>query len=224
MFHEEGEDGAYVEEEEELTDMENEEGGGDDLSSEGEGSSIQDPFTCVQRTEVGHLVVHVPAGKTEELVIDEGLVCGNWDGGGGGGGGRGREDDEQVWRLKLPDRWKHGQDVAVSNSLADSNDMTAEEQRTLDSGRKDASSSLTHPCLPPPLPLSILPLPSSPTSAFPVEMQTHGQSTAYSHTSASPSASSPSPALTPSLFSGVPPTIHFPLPYENCKQSSCVHC
>ena len=33
----------------------------------------------------------------------------------------------------------------------------------------------------------------------------------------------PSPALTPSLFPGcLPPTIHFPMPYENCEWCVCV--
>ena len=45
-----------------------------------------------------------------------------------------------------------------------------------------------------------------------------GHSTEVMESGGTPRGSDqPSPPLTPSLFSGFPPTIHFPLPHENCE-------
>ena len=65
--------------------------------------------------------------------------------------------------------------------------------------------------------------------------RTYGETSAEGDVSAAMGVSTPrgsdqpSPALTPSLFPGyLPPTIHFPMPYENCEwyvyAALCVYC
>ncbi len=209
---------TYEEEEEELTDLEGE----DDLSVEEDSRGIRDPLTCVQRAERS-LVVHVPAGETKDLIADENDGSSAATGGGGG-------NVKQVWRLKLPTREKPSKGVPESSSFSTNtaSDIAEIDEKPLtrDSGQggvsqflhcgvADREQKLTHLSLSPP-PVHHSPSPSPSPSSPAREIRTHGQVTAASYTS-SPPPSSPSPALTPSLFPGVPPTIHFPLPDEDCE-------
>ena len=206
---------------EELTDLEEDEEDAD--GSVGEASSIMDPLTCVQKSDV------VECGGDYGKVVR----------------GRGEEDgSEQVWRLRMlhpglqdgSDQWCQPtaqQDCTslLSDLKCQRLDQIHEETPTDNDHHSSLSPHLATKMSPP----SAIPAhntlnqatPASPPRSLPAKTQALPSSAGAVKTTdmltlGSPQewSEEPSPPLTPSLFHGIPPTIHFPLIHEKCKS----HC
>ena len=231
------EDEAFFEEE--LTDLEeDDEGLYTGSTSEEEGSL--DPITCVQRTE-SREAGGVDDGS-ERSETGSGVrpgarrLCASVYSRG--------ELHDQTWRLKLVDSGR-GKDstaaVAAGGCLGERRPSSCETEKDYsypascqpsaqlvcsprsDTQRLEPKSALTQSK---PLTTSSLEQPTAHPSLAAVTppLRTQGLSTKATHCTSAREASDsprggdqPSPPLSPSLFPGVPPAIHFPLHDEKCK-------
>ena len=209
-----GMDNAGVLFEEDLTDLED---NGDDILCDVEPTErigIQGPLTCVQKS------------AAESTLPDIVRECTS-------------SDIKDCWRFRMLDfvgnKTTHtptcfDEEIKEKNSKDSNWDM----QKTI------KLSSGTENLLPPTVavslsdsavgrtftPLEVMSL-SQDSSTAPSLLLPHdatspvksvGHSTEVMESGGTPRGSDqPSPPLTPSLFSGFPPTIHFPLPHENCE-------
>ena len=214
-----GEDEEFFEEE--LTDLEedSEELCGD---SSGEEVSGLEPLTCLQKME-NNLGARERLGSGSDVrrlqsVSGARRLCADVDSSG----------ELQNWRLKLLDsgRAKGSSAVATaSGNLDDKNEFRRErecttvcspsargpedETQTLEQLKSRETSTTSSP-------EQSATCPSVTTAAFP--LKTQGLSTiATPCTHGLRDGEQPSPPLSPSLFPGVPPAIHFPLHDEKCR-------